>query len=119
MWNYEKIGSPFIEGEYTYFYKNSGLQNQFVLFRYLNNDPLSKAEVFLDPNTFSNNGTISLGSLSFSKSGNLLAYSISEGGSDWRKILVMDVKSKKIIVDTLSDIKFSVKSWNKDEGFYY
>ena len=119
MWNYEKIGSPFIEGEYTYFYKNSGLQNQFVLFRYLNNDPLSKAEVFLDPNTFSNNGTISLGSLSFSKSGNLLAYSISEGGSDWRKILVMDVKSKKIIGDTLRDIKFSGMSWYKDEGFYY
>ena len=119
MWNYEKIGSPFIEGEYTYFYKNSGLQNQFVLFRYLNNDPLSKAELFLDPNTFSNNGTISLGSLSFSKSGNLLAYSISEGGSDWRKILVMDVKSKKIIGDTLRDIKFSGMSWYKDEGFYY
>jgi len=119
MWNYEKIGSPFIEGAYTYFYKNTGLQNQFVLFRYLNKDPLSKAEVFLDPNTFSNKGTISLGSLSFSKSGNLLAYSISEGGSDWRKILVMDVKTKKIIGDTLRDIKFSGMSWYKDEGFYY
>ena len=97
LWNYEKLGSPFKEGKYTYFYKNDGLQNQYVLYRYKTGKDISTAEVFLDPNTFKEDGTISLGSVSFSKSGALLAYSISEGGSDWRKILTMDVETKKII----------------------
>ena len=69
--------------------------------------------------TFKEDGTISLGGISFSKSGKILAYSISEGGSDWRKILIMDVESKKIVEDTLVDIKFSGMSWYKNEGFYY
>jgi len=75
--------------------------------------------VFLDPNTFSKDGTISLGGASFSKNGNILAYSISEGGSDWRKVIVMDTETKAIIEDTLVDIKFSPISWYKNEGFYY
>jgi len=115
LWNYEKIGVPFIEGDYTYFYKNDGLQNQYVIYR--------KKEgietIFLDPNSFSVNGTTSLGSLSFSKDGGTVAYSISEGGSDWRKIVVMDVESKIIREDTLVDVKFSGISWYKNEGFYY
>ena len=119
LWNYEKIGSPFKEGNYTYFYKNNGLQNQYVLYRYKTGEAPSTAKVFLDPNTFKEDGTISLGSVAFSKSGNLMAYSISEGGSDWRKILTMDAVSKKIIGGTLVDIKFSGISWYKDEGFYY
>jgi len=119
LWNYEKIGSPFKEGDYTYFYKNNGLQNQYVIYRYKTGDAPSTAEIFLDPNTFKEDGTISLGGTSFSKSGRLLAYSISEGGSDWRKIITMDVVSKKIIEDTLVDVKFSGMSWYKDEGFYY
>lgn len=119
LWNYEKIGSPFKEGDYTYFYKNNGLQNQYVIYRYKTGDAPSTAEVFLDPNTFKEDGTISLGGTSFSKSGRFLAYSISEGGSDWRKIITMDVVSKKIIEDTLVDVKFSGMSWYKDEGFYY
>ena len=119
LWNYEKVGSPFKEGDYTYFYKNNGLQNQYVLYRYKTGEEPSTAKVFLDPNTFKEDGTISLGSVAFSKSGNLMAYSISEGGSDWRKILTMDAISKKIIGDTLVDIKFSGMSWYKDEGFYY
>ena len=82
LWNYEKIGSPFKEGGYTYFYKNDGLQNQYVIYRYkIGADPKT-AEVFLDPNTFTEDGTISLGGTSFSKDGKTLAYSISEGGSD-------------------------------------
>jgi len=115
LWNYEKIGVPFIEGDYTYFYKNDGLQNQYVIYR-------KKEEIetiFLDPNSFSVNGTTSLGSLSFSKDGGTVAYSISEGGSDWRKIVVMDVESKIIREDTLVDVKFSGISWYKNEGFYY
>ena len=119
LWNYEKIGSPFKEGDYTYFYKNDGLQNQYVIYRYKTGDDPKSAEVFLDPNTFKEDGTISLGGLSFSKDGKTLAYSISEGGSDWRKILIMNVETKEIVEDTLVDIKFSGMSWYKNEGFYY
>lgn len=119
LWNYEKVGSPFKEGDYTYFYKNDGLQNQYVIYRYENDKDPSTAEVFLDPNTFKEDGTISLGGVSFSDNGKVAAYSISEGGSDWRKVLVMDVVSKKIVEDTLRDLKFSGISWKANEGFYY
>ena len=119
LWNYEKVGSPFKEGDYTYFYKNDGLQNQYVIYRHKTGDDPKTAKVFLDPNTFKEDGTISLGAASFSKSGKILAYTISEGGSDWRKILIMNVESKKIIEDTIVDVKFSGTSWYKDDGFYY
>lgn len=115
LWNYEKLGVPFNEGDYTYFYKNDGLQNQYVVFR--RKDGIET--LFLDPNTFSEDGTTSLGSLSFSKDGGTVAYSISEGGSDWRKIITMDAESKVIRKDTLVDVKFSAISWYKNEGFYY
>lgn len=116
LWNYEKVGAPFIEGEYTYFSKNDGLQNQNVYYRKKRD---SKAEVFLDPNTFSKDGTISLGGIGFSKNSKILAYSISESGSDWQKIIVMKVESKEVLEDTLVDVKFSPISWYKNEGFYY
>ena len=116
LWNYEKIGAPFKEGDYHYFYKNNGLQNQYVLYRQKNEET---PEVFLDPNTFSKDGTTSLGGVSFSKDGNMVAYSISEGGSDWRKIIVMDAISKEIKEDTIIDVKFSGISWKNNEGFYY
>ena len=119
LWNYEKVGAPFKEGDYSYFYKNDGLQNQYVIYRYKTGQDPDKAEVFLDPNTFTEDGTISLGGLSFSENGSLAAYSISEGGSDWRKVLVMNAQSKKIIEDTIVDVKFSGISWLKNEGFYY
>jgi len=82
IWNYEKISAPFKEGDYTYFYKNDGLQAQSVLYR---TDKSGKTEVFLDPNKFSDKGTTSLTGLRFNKKGTLAAYSISEGGSDWQK----------------------------------
>ncbi len=116
LWNYEKISAPFKEGEYTYYYKNNGLQNQSVLYR---KDKNGKEELFLDPNTFSKDGTTSLGGIDFNKDGSLVAYSISEGGSDWRKVIVMEAKTKKIIGDTIVDVKFSGVSWYKNEGFYY
>lgn len=119
LWNYEKVGAPFNEGDYSYFYKNDGLQNQYVIYRYTKGGDSKTAEVFLDPNTFSEDGTISLGGMSFSKDGKTLAYSISEGGSDWRKVLVMNTVTKTIVEDTLVDIKFSGMSWYKNEGFYY
>ncbi|WP_371926073.1 prolyl oligopeptidase family serine peptidase [Flavobacterium cerinum] len=116
LWNYEKISAPFKEGNYTYYTKNNGLQNQSVIYR---KDASGKEEVFLDPNTFSKDGTSSLGGLDFSTDGSKVAYSISEGGSDWRKVIIMDAITKKIIEDTLVDIKFSGVSWRGNDGFYY
>ncbi|WP_422858111.1 prolyl oligopeptidase family serine peptidase [Flagellimonas sp. S174] len=116
LWNYEKLGSPFTEGEYTYFYKNDGLQNQYVVYRQKEGE---EAEVFLDPNTFSEDGTTSLMGLSFTKDGSKAAYLISEGGSDWRKGIVIDTKSMEIVEDTLVDIKFSGISWKGSDGFFY
>src|SRR5690606_2602212 len=106
----------FKEGKYTYFYKNDGLQNQYVVYR---TDEQGNTEVFLDPNTFSEDGTTSLAGLSFSRDGSLAAYSISEGGSDWRKIIVIDVETKEPLEPTLVDVKFSGISWFGNEGFYY
>ena len=116
LWNYEKIGAPYKEGKFTYFSKNNGLQNQSVVYR---KDQNGKEEVFLDPNTFSKDGTTSLGGLDFSKDGSKTAYSISEGGSDWRKVIIIDAVSKKVLEDTLVDVKFSGISWLGNEGFYY
>ena len=116
LWNYEKIGSPSTEGNFTYYFKNNGLQNQSVLYR---KDASGKEEVFLDPNTFSKDGTTSLGEMDFSKDGSILAYSISEGGSDWRKVVIMNTLDKKIVEDTLVDVKFSGLSWKGNEGFFY
>jgi prolyl oligopeptidase len=117
LWNYEKLGAPFTEGGYVYFFKNDGLQNQYVVYRKKGEN--EEAEIFLDPNKFSEDGTTSLSSLNFSKDGKKAAYSISEGGSDWRKILVLDTETKEIIEDTLIDVKFSGVSWKADEGFFY
>ena len=116
LWNYEKISAPFKEGKFTYYYKNNGLQNQSVVYR---KDAQGKEEVFLDPNKFSKDGTTSLGGLNFSKDGSLVAYAISEGGSDWRKVIVMKAATKEVIGDTIVDINFSGVSWYKNEGFYY
>ena len=116
LWNYEKLGSPFKEGDYTYFYKNDGLQNQYVVYRKKKG---AEQEVFLDPNTFSEDGTTSLAGLSFTKDGSLATYLISEGGSDWRKGIVLNTETMEIMEDTLVDIKFSGISWKENEGFYY
>ncbi len=116
LWNYEKIGSPFKEGDYTYYYKNNGLQNQYVVYCKKGD---GKEEVFLDPNTFSEDGTTSLMGLNFTKDGSKAAYLISEGGSDWRKGIIIDAETKEIVEDTLVDIKFSGISWKGNEGFFY
>ncbi len=116
LWNYEKLSAPFKEGNRKYFYKNDGLQNQSVLYSQVEGE---EAQIFLDPNTFSPDGTTSLGGIDFSKNGKLVAYSISEGGSDWRKVIVMDVETKQILEDTLKDVKFSGISWKGNDGFYY
>ncbi|ARD46628.1 prolyl oligopeptidase family serine peptidase [Colwellia sp. PAMC 21821] len=114
--DYEKVGMPFIEGDYSYFYKNDGLQNQYVLYRQKGD---AAAEVFLDPNTFSEDGTVSLASIEFSEDGALAVYLISEGGSDWRKARIIDTKTKAVLEAELVDIKFSGLSWLGNKGFYY
>lgn len=116
MWDYEKYTAPFREGDYTYFYKNDGLQNQYVVYRQKEG---SDPEVFIDPNKFSEDGTTSLSTLAFSEDGSKAAYTISEGGSDWRKIIIMDALEKEIIEDTIKDVKFSDIAWKGNEGFYY
>ncbi len=117
LFNYEKYSAPFKEGKYTYYYRNSGLQNQSVIYRESadNKEP----ELFLDPNSFSKDGTTSLAGINFTEDGSLAAYNISEGGSDWQKIIIFDATTKKQIGDTMLDIKFSGASWKGNEGFYY
>ena len=117
LWNYEKYSAPFTRGEYTYFYKNDGLQNQSVLYRQKGEE--GTPEVFLDPNKFSEDGTTSLAGISFTKDGSMVAYQISEGGSDWRKVIVLNAETKEQIEDTLMDVKFSGISWMSNDGFYY
>ncbi|MCP3672927.1 MAG: S9 family peptidase [Gammaproteobacteria bacterium] len=116
LWNYEKVTAPYKEGDYTYFKKNDGLQNQYVVYRQKGE---GEPEVFLDPNTFSEDGTTSLSTLSFSKDGSISAYSISEGGSDWRKIIVINAETKEQMEEPIVDVKFSGISWKGQEGFYY
>ncbi|QNP52835.1 prolyl oligopeptidase family serine peptidase [Hymenobacter qilianensis] len=117
LWNYEKYNAPFKEGKYMYFAKNTGLQSQFVLYRQLGEG--GTPEVFLDPNKFSKDGTTSLAGINFSKDGSLAAYQISEGGSDWRKVIVLKTADKSIVGDTLKDVKFSGLAWKGNDGFYY
>jgi len=116
LWNYPKTGAPFREGEYYYYYKNDGLQNQSVLYRQKGLD--GKPEVFLDPNKLSASGTTALGSVSFSRDHRYVAYLLSGAGSDWQQAFVMDVATRELLPDKLEWIKFSGLSW-KGDGFYY
>lgn len=117
LWNYPKYGSPRQEGEYYYFSKNDGLQNQSVLYRQkgLQGSP----EVFLDPNRFSADGTVALAGISFSKNARYAAYQIASSGSDWQEALIMDLNTGNLIDDTIRYIKFSGIAWQGDKGFYY
>ena len=92
LWNYEKYSAPFTRGQYTYFYKNDGLQNQSVVYRQLDK---GEPEVFIDPNKFSTDGTVSLSGLSFTKDGSYCAYQLSKGGSDWNTIMVISTADKR------------------------
>jgi prolyl oligopeptidase len=116
IYNYEKYSAPFKQGDFIYYYKNTGLQNQDVLYR----EPVKggEAEVFLDPNSFSKDGTTSLAGMGFSKDRSMVAFNLSEGGSDWQKLAVMNAVTKQMLTDTL-ELKFSGASWKGNEGFYY
>jgi len=116
LWNYEKYSAPFKEGKYIYFYKNNGLQNQSVLYR---QEEGKEPEIFLDPNKFSADGTTSLAGIEFTKDGSLAAYQLSEGGSDWRKVIVIKADYKSQVGETLVDVKFTGIAWKGNDGFYY
>jgi prolyl oligopeptidase len=114
--NYPKYSSPFKMGEYYLYAKNDGLQNQSVY--YIQKGLDGKEEVFLDPNSMSKDGTVSIGLAGYSKDHKYIAYTLNRAGSDWEEIYVMDVASKKQMSDKLEWVKFSSASWYKD-GFFY
>jgi prolyl oligopeptidase len=114
--NYAKYSSPFRNGEYFYFYKNDGLQNQSVLYR--QKGLAGKPELLLDPNKFSAEGTTGLAAFVVSKDGRYAVVGKSAGGSDWRTFFVMDLSTKKYLKDSLAWVKVSGASWQGD-GFYY
>lgn len=118
-YNYPKLSAPVKYGDWYYFFKNSGLQNQDVFYRMKNASDTAHAELFLDPNRFSNNGAVSLQEYNFSPDASLFSYLISNGGSDWREIIVRDTKTGKQIGDTIRNVKFSDAAWKGNDGFYY
>jgi prolyl oligopeptidase len=118
LMDYPKFGTPEKEGDYFYYFYNSGLQAQSVLMQQSSLD--SEAKVFFDPNKLSSDGTISINGYSFSKSGKYFAYALSNSGSDWVKIHVQDVKTKEVIEDPLEWAKFTSIEWSHDDkGFFY
>lgn len=118
LWDYEKIGTPQkIHGGYV-FHKNDGLQNQNVLYFQKSLD--EEARVLIDPNTLSDDGTVSLKDYSFSDDGKWMAYAISRSGSDWVEWKVRNVSTGKDLSDNIKWSKFSSASWSADHlGFYY
>lgn len=123
LWDYEKINAPAKVGprqggSYYVFSKNNGLQNQYAY--YTQETLKSEPKLLLDPNTWSKDGTVSLAGAEFSEDGKLLAYGVSESGSDWNTWKVMEVAGRKVLTDELRWIKFSGASWSHDgKGFYY
>ncbi|WP_316754632.1 prolyl oligopeptidase family serine peptidase [Pedobacter aquatilis] len=116
IWNYPKESAPFKVGEYYFFTKNDGLQNQSVWF--IKKGLEGKEKLFLDPNKLSADGTASVSLLGFSHNKKYIAYSIAQSGSDWSNIYVMEVASKTKLADELKWTKFSGAAW-KGDGFYY
>jgi len=118
LWNYEKYTPPVKRGGRYFFRKNDGLQNQSVL--YVAKSPDAEPEVLIDPNTWSDDGTVALAGTSFSDDGTYLAYGVADAGSDWRTWRVMEVDTGKVLDDELKWVKFSDVSWTADgKGFFY
>ena len=116
VYNYEKASAPFKRHGKYYFFKNDGLQNQSVL--YVQDALDAEPRVFFDPNRLSDDGTVALTGIQFSKDGRHLAYTVSRSGSDWSEIYVMDVQTGKLLGDSLRWVKFGGPAW-KGDGFYY
>jgi prolyl oligopeptidase len=118
LWNYEKYGIPFKEGNRYFYTRNSGLQNQAVLYTVTALE--AQPQMILDPNTLSADGTVALSGQQVSPDGKLLAYSLSASGSDWQEWKVRDVETGKDLSDDLKWVKFSGASWTRDgKGFFY
>ena len=118
LWNYERFGVPFREGKNYFYTRNSGLQNQSVLYRVTSLD--GQPTLLLDPNTLSTDGTVALSGSAVSNDGKLLAYSLSASGSDWQEWKVRDVSTGKDLSDNIKWVKFSGASWSADnQGFFY
>ncbi len=118
LWNYPKEGAPAKHGDWWYYSYNDGLQNQAVIYR--TTEPGKPGEVFLDPNTLSEDGTVALSAMSFSKDGRYFAYAAAASGSDWVEIRVMDTETKALTEDRIEWVKFSGAVWAPDsKGFYY
>ncbi len=116
VYNYPKYSSPFRAGDYYFFYKNDGLQNQYVI--YMQKGLEGEPEVFIDPNELSPDGTVRIGLSGFSEDNHFVALSRSEAGSDWMELRVMEVETKKELSDRIQWLKFTGASWHGD-GFYY
>lgn len=118
LWNYEKFGTPFKEGDRYYYFKNDGLQNQSVLYQMDSLD--GEPKVLLDPNKWSADGTKALGGMAFSSDGKYLAYGLADAGSDWRTWYVMNIETGEILEDKIEWVKFGGASWSSDsKGFFY
>src|SRR5262245_61151219 len=116
LYNYPRYSAPFRNGEYFFFTKNDGLQNQSVLYMQKGLD--GAPEILIDPNKFSADGTSQLAEYALSKDGKYIAYGISSGGSDWREVHVMEVASRRVLDDLLHWVKVSNLAW-QGNGFYY
>lgn len=118
LWNFEKFSAPTKAGNRYFFLKNDGLQNQFVMYR---QDSLeSEPTVLIDPNKWSKDGTVALGTTSFSDDGRYCAYSVADAGSDWNTWRILEVESGRVLDDELKWVKFSGASWTTDNrGFFY
>jgi prolyl oligopeptidase len=118
LWNYERFGIPFFDGGLYFFNKNSGLQNQSVLYV---TESLKKApRVLLDPNLLSKDGTVAISGYDVSQDGKYLAYGTATSGSDWEEWRVRDIKTGKDLSDKVNWVKFSAASWTADgKGFFY
>ncbi|NLJ07627.1 MAG: S9 family peptidase [Sphingobacteriales bacterium] len=116
LWNYPRYSVPFHAAEKYFLLKNDGLQQQSVL--YMMRGPDGKEELLLDPNKFSEDGTVALSDIEPSPDGKYLAYGIARAGSDWNEIYVLDLETGKKLDDKLEWIKFSGVAWYKN-GFFY
>ncbi|XXF75636.1 prolyl oligopeptidase family serine peptidase [Myxococcaceae bacterium GXIMD 01537] len=118
LWNFERFGIPFRKGNRYFLTRNSGLQNQSVM--YVTDSLTAEPRVLLDPNTLSADGTVALAGIALTQDGNLMAYGLAASGSDWNEWRVRDVRTGKDLPDHIKWVKFSGASWTRDgKGFFY
>lgn len=116
LWDYESMSAPGKHGDYYVYTKNDGKQNQSVY--YIKKGLDGNEEILLDPNTLSDDGTTSVGGVSFSNDNKYMAYLVSKAGSDWKEIFIMNIETKELLSETINWVKFSGVAWHKN-GFYY